>query len=127
MEKHVTIIGILYIVLNALWVIVAAIIFSVLTGAGMISGDEEAIAITALVGIVVASFLGLISLPGIIGGIGLLKWQPWARILVLVLGFINLLNVPFGTVLGAYTIWALMNDETIGLFQAKAAGQQAAG
>ena len=119
MEKHVTIIGVLYIVLNALWIIGAAIVLVILAGAGAMSGDDEAMAVTALVGIVIGSFLTIISLPGIVGGIGLLKYQPWARILVLILGFINLINIPFGTILGVYTIWALMNDDTIKLFEGR--------
>ncbi len=47
---------------------------------------------------------------------GLLKRQSWARILVLVLGILNLLNVPFGTALGIYSIWTLTNKETEKLF-----------
>jgi hypothetical protein len=122
MDKHVTIIGVLYIVLNSLWIIGAAIVFVILAGAGAISGEDEAMAVTALVGIIIGSFLTIISLPGIVGGIGLLKYQPWARILVLILGFINLINIPFGTILGAYTIWALMNDDTIKLFEGRRTG-----
>ena len=34
------------------------------------------------------------------GGIYLLKYRPWARILLLVLGFLNLIEIPFGTALG---------------------------
>jgi len=116
MEKHVTILGILYIVFNALGIIAGIIIFTVMTGAGIISGDEEAMAITAIIGTVIGAFLLVLSLPGIIGGIGILKQQNWARILVLVLGFLNLLNIPFGTALGIYTLWVLLNDETIKLF-----------
>jgi len=119
MEKHVKILGILYIVFSALGIIAGLTIFVVLTGAGIISGDEEAMAITAIIGIVIGAFLLVLSLPGIIGGIGLLKQQNWARILVLVLGFLNLINIPFGTALGIYTLWVFLNDETIKLFTVK--------
>jgi hypothetical protein len=117
MEKHVTIIGVLFIVLNVLWIIVAGLVFVILVGAGAISNDEEARTVTVLVGIIIGSFLFIISIPGVITGIGLLKHQQWARILALILGFLNLLNIPFGTILGAYTIWAMLNDETIKLFE----------
>jgi hypothetical protein len=33
-----------------------------------------------------------------------------------VLGIINLVNIPFGTALGIYTIWVLTNKETEALF-----------
>lgn len=47
---------------------------------------------------------------GLIGGIGLLSFAPWARTLTLVAGFIELLNVPIGTALGIYTIWVLLSS-----------------
>jgi hypothetical protein len=51
-------------------------------------------------------FLSLVSLPGIVGGIALYKRRRWARMLLLVLGFLNLISFPpIGTALGGYTIW----------------------
>jgi phage shock protein PspC (stress-responsive transcriptional regulator) len=111
MEDHVKILGSIYIAFSALMILFALIVFAAITGGGLISGDDEAIAITSLVGSLVAGLMILISAPGIIGGIGLLKNQAWARVLVLVLGIINLINIPFGTALGIYTIWVLTNKE----------------
>jgi hypothetical protein len=45
---------------------------------------------------------------GIITGWGLLERQPWARMLAIVLGCINLIDMPFGTALGVYTLWVLL-------------------
>jgi hypothetical protein len=45
---------------------------------------------------------------GILTGWGLLDRQPWARMLAIVLGCFNLLEVPFGTALGIYTLWVLL-------------------
>ncbi len=47
---------------------------------------------------------------GLIGGIGLLNREPWARTLTLIAGFLELLNVPLGTALGIYTIWVLLSS-----------------
>ena len=116
MEKHVTVLGVLYIAFSALGILAAIIVFTAVVGGGLISGDSEAMAITAIVGPIIALFLILVSVPGIIGGIGLLKRRNWARVLALVLGFLNLLNIPFGTALGVYTIWVLLKDETVRLF-----------
>jgi hypothetical protein len=116
MEKHVTVLGILYIAFSVLGLLLAVIIFTAIVGGGMISGDSEAMAITAVVGPVIALFFVLLSAPGLIGGIYLLKHRPWARILVLVLGFINLIEIPIGTALGIYTIWVLFKNETVDLF-----------
>ena len=116
MEKHVTFVGALRIGFGILGILAAVIVLVAVVGGGLISGDREAIRITAIVGPVVAFFLVLLSVPGIIGGIGLLKRKPWARFLVLVLAVLDLFNIPIGTALGIYTIWVLMRDETVQLF-----------
>jgi hypothetical protein len=45
---------------------------------------------------------------GIVTGWGLLERQPWARTLALVVGCFSLLDMPFGTALGIYTLWVLL-------------------
>jgi hypothetical protein len=45
---------------------------------------------------------------GLITGWGLLQREPWARTLAIVLGFLSLLDMPFGTALGIYTLWVLL-------------------
>ena len=125
MEKHVSILGILYIIFSALGILSAGIVFWIVVGGGLISGDTTAIAVTAIVGSAMAGFLILVSVPGIVGGIWLLKYRPWARIVVIVLGILHLINIPFGTALGIYTIWVLLNDETAELFRQKGAGSPA--
>jgi hypothetical protein len=116
MENHVTVIGILYIAFSALMLLLAIIVFTAVVGGGIISGDSEAMAITAIVGPAVAALFLLLASPGLIGGIYLLKRRPWARILVLVLGFLNLIHIPIGTALGIYTIWVLLKNESAELF-----------
>jgi len=41
---------------------------------------------------------------------GLSERQPWARSLAIVLSFLVLLRIPFGTALGVYTLWVLLPD-----------------
>ena len=43
---------------------------------------------------------------------GLLERQPWARMLGIVLAFLALLRVPFGTALGIYTLWVLLPESS---------------
>jgi len=45
---------------------------------------------------------------GFAAGWGLLQREPWARVLALILAFLDLINVPFGTALGVYTLWVLL-------------------
>lgn len=48
----------------------------------------------------------------LIAGWGLLRREPWARMLTLVLAFFSLFNIPFGTALGIYTLWVLLPFES---------------
>ena len=47
---------------------------------------------------------------GLIGGIGLLNRELWARTVTLFAGFVELLNIPLGTALGIYSIWVLLSS-----------------
>jgi hypothetical protein len=67
----------------------------------------------------------LLSLPGLIAGIGLVKFRPWARILGIVISALDLLSVPFGTALGVYGLWVLLSTETEALFRQSAASYAA--
>jgi hypothetical protein len=49
---------------------------------------------------------------GGIAGIGLLTRQPWARMLAIVFGSLNLFDLPFGTAIGIYTLWVLLPAES---------------
>jgi len=121
MDKHVTFVGALQIGYNAFGVLAAMATFMFIVGGGLIgglvSGEEEiVIPITFLVGTAISMWLLLLSVPGIIGGIGVLRRQSWARYMVLVLSILDLFSVPIGTAVGAYSIWVLMQEETAKLF-----------
>src|SRR5579863_7370516 len=45
---------------------------------------------------------------GFFAGWGLMQREGWARIVALVLSFISLFNIPFGTAIGVYTMWVLL-------------------
>ena len=107
MERHLNLLGILYIVLGAFHILSLGIAAVFLFGFGHLSGIMDLVIVKVIVA-VVFGFLGLVALLGIAGGIGLLKGQSWARGLVLVLGFLMLINVPLGTLLGIYTIWVFL-------------------
>jgi hypothetical protein len=44
-------------------------------------------------------------------GYGLLKVRSWGRVMALVMGFLMLLDFPFGTALAVYTLWVLLPTE----------------
>lgn len=117
MRDHVRILGWCFIVYSAIIVLVGMGIGSIVLFGGAISGDREALFITGAVGAAIACFLILISLPGMFAGIGLLKMQPWGRIVAIIVGVLHILSFPLGTALGIYTLWVLLNAETEGLFR----------
>ncbi len=117
MEKHVTFVAVINIAFGFLGIFLGLVLFVVLVGAGFISHDPEAMTITTIVGIAVACFLILISIPEIIGGFGLLKLRPWARVLVLIIAVMDLMFIPIGTLIGVYELWVLLQEDTVKLFQ----------
>ena len=89
MEKHITLVSVLNIGFGVLGIFAAIIVLVTLVGSGFITGDEEVIAITSIIGFSVSVFIVLISVPKIIGGIGLLKRKYWAKILVLIVAVMD--------------------------------------
>ena len=116
MEKHVTLLGVFYIIFNFITLFAAVIIVIVFAGSAILSGDEEAVTILSIVGSAIVILLLILSVPGIIGGIGLLQNLEWARILVIILAVLNLFNIPLGTALGIYSFWVLLHQDTTPLF-----------
>lgn len=47
----------------------------------------------------------VISVPAIIGGVGLLREKEWAKTVTMVAGILYLVFIPVGTVIGIYAIW----------------------
>lgn len=122
MDKHIEILGILYIISGGLGLLIGGVLFFLVLGPGLVSGNPGAMTILGIIGSAIAFFFFIFSIPEIIGGIFLLQRKPWSRILVLVLGFLNLLDFPFGTALGIYTIIVLFDNRAIEIFER--AGQE---
>ena len=121
MRKHVTFVGALHIGFGILGIIGAIITaFALNFALSFVEGVDVAEDIMRAVLVFVPFLLGITSILGIVGGIGLFSYQQWARILVIVLSALNCLYVPIGTAKGVYSIWALLQDDTIALFNEKA-------
>jgi hypothetical protein len=67
------------------------------------------------------AFLAVLAAAYLVLAWGLLERQPWARILGIVLGFLVLLRIPFGTALGIYTLWVLLPESSGREYDAMAA------
>jgi hypothetical protein len=115
MKKHIELLGILYLVYSGLALAVAAFCFMLMSGIGFLTRDAVAMGVLGTIGMIVCVFITVLAIPGIIAGIGLLKMKSWARIVAIIVGCLHLLHFPFGTALGIYTLWVLLNDESRGL------------
>jgi hypothetical protein len=122
METHVKVVGVLNIVFAALGLCSAAVLGLIFAGsAAAIVADADADArvalpVLGLTGSALVGFLVVLSLPGLIVGIGIVKRQPWARIGGIVMAVMSLLVIPFGTVFGVYALWVLFSPDTERLF-----------
>ena len=111
MNIHVPLLGWLYIAGHAIFLLLGICGLLLLSGIGGITGDPVANRILTLIGTFGAVFFTLLSLPGLLASFGLIKREPWARILALVIAFLNLVNFPLGTVLGIYAFFVLLQKE----------------
>jgi len=117
MVKHIQLLAALQIGLSILGIFIGLLILGVFFSAGILSHDEEAIFIlTILSGFIVLLFF-VTGILGIIGGIGLFKYQNWARILILIISAIDLLNFPIGTALAIYSFIVLVDTDVVKTFQ----------
>ena len=124
MQTHVKVLGVLFIVLSGLGLMAALVLMLAFgAGAAIVGASAQAhdaaiaLPIIGLAGTALVTFLLVLSLPGLIAGIGLLMFKPWARIFGIVLSVLHLIHIPFGTALGVYGLWVLLNKETEPLFQ----------
>ncbi len=115
MKAQIELVGILHIVTSGICILIAIGSFVFLSGIGWATGDATAMGVLGIIGLAIAMLLGIISIPGLIAGIALLKLRPWARILTIIVSCLDLFNVPFGTALGIYSLYVLMNDDAIRL------------
>jgi hypothetical protein len=120
MQKHVTVVGSVQIGFSVLGLIGAVAILVALTFAkGMTEYDDVAQKVLGFLAISLPLLIGTLATIGLIGGIGLLVYKQWARYLVIVVSALDCVIIPFGTVKGIYSIWVLIQDDTIKLFNKK--------
>ena len=128
MKKHVDLVGLLFMLWGGM---------SLLLGVSLLSTGIAATAIGASVGpaatggtltagIVAAVFFTLAALGLIFGathlwvGSRLRRFREWARAFAIVLAVVDLICIPFGTGLGIYALWALLNERSKTLFEDRA-------
>lgn len=113
MDKHVKIVGWLWIVNGALSICMAITGLAVLNWPGTIPDPQDSI--LASTGAVCFFLPGIIAYA--LAGYGLLNYKGWARILAIILAILNLILFPIGTALGIYTLVIMFNEETKAFFK----------
>lgn len=116
MEKHINIVAALQIGLSIFNLLIAFLVFTVLKLVGGFVDDANGATILSLIADILAVIFIIISVPGILAGMGLYKKKEWARILTLILSVIEIFSFPFGTAIGIYSIWALIQPEIVNMF-----------
>lgn len=122
MSSHVDLVGVLFIIWGtltaliglstlALAVAAASIIATTNHGGGQVAAGVTAAAFLALGGIALVWGLAHVAV-----GVPLRRRHHTARVLALTLGAIDLVLLPYGTALGCYTLWALLNEQGRKLF-----------
>ncbi len=103
MRKQLALIGYAHVAAGAVYLVCAAL--------ALFGAVQGVLFVSRAVGYVLTLALAVLGLGSLAGGYGLLRTCRWARVLLLAVGVLNLINVPIGTLLGAYTLWVLWKDE----------------
>lgn len=112
-QEHVRLLGILWLALSVITAVIgimmcvlANTVFAHLHELGAPS-ETPAGFMRSLFSTIGALIL-LKSVAGFAAGWGLLRREPWARMLTIVLAFLELFHIPLGTALGIYSLWVLL-------------------
>jgi hypothetical protein len=122
--SHVDLVGTLFIIWGLLTTLVGistlalgigavALIVSASRGGG---GGQVAAGMTAALFTTLALIAIAWGAAHVIVGVPLRQRKPWARFVALMLGSVDLLLLPYGTALGAYALWVLLNERGKALF-----------
>ncbi len=126
LQVHVPIVAWLLIGLNTIVLLVALGMLATMMLVSGLVRDSEARTILPIVGAILPTIMGLLTLPDFIAAFGLLARKRWARILGVVVGILNLPGFPMGTLIGAYAIFVLMQDTATSYFPSPPARSQSA-
>ncbi len=115
-QQHLQVLAILWLFVGALNLLAGVVIFMIANvvfgGALHIGGAANFQPVVRTVLTIVGTLIGIKAILALIAGWGLLQRESWARPLAIVLSFVELIHVPFGTALGIYTVIVLLPNES---------------
>jgi hypothetical protein len=121
MRKHINLLGVLYLVWGALGSLLGVAMFLLAAGAVALApstpGEGRAASFTAAT----LTAFGVVLVGGGAAnawvGSGLRRYRSAARLAGLLLALLNLFLFPFGTLLGFYSFWVLLQDDGRRVFE----------
>jgi threonine/homoserine efflux transporter RhtA len=124
-KRHVDFLSSLYITWGAIFALVAVAGFALAGGAFAISqstgpvrfSSEMAARLTGVTISIISTIALVWAVLHLLVGRQLKKLRPSARLMALGLAVGNMILFPFGTALGGYAAWALINEEGRKLFE----------
>jgi hypothetical protein len=124
-KRHIELLGLMFTIYGVMGVIGALVVATIFVGGGMFAGraagEPDVTLMASAFGTVLTFVILITTIPCLIAGYGLLKRRPWSRVLALVIGIINIPGIPFGTALGIYAIWVLVQDDAVKLLESSPA------
>jgi hypothetical protein len=122
-SSHVDFVGVLFIVWGLLTTLVGVSTLALGVGAAALirsagrgEGGAVAAGLTALAFTSLAVMAILWGTAHVVVGVPLRRHKPWSRVVALLLGSVDLLLLPYGTALGVYALYVLLNEQGKALF-----------
>ncbi len=111
MDIHTRIVAVLHIVCGLIGAAGLLLLALMLGGFAAFLSLPEIPAFLLGLGVSLVIVFMVLALAETVAGFALLMGSPVGRILTMVFGVLHLVNIPIGTVLGAYTLWALLRKQ----------------
>lgn len=120
MDKHFTVLGALFIGLGIMGLIGMLFVISIFSvGTAVLSTvaaqDPSFPPLVAWLpagfGMLIGLLIALTTVPCLVAGYGLFVRRPWAGIVALIAGVLNIPAFPMGTAVGIYAIWVFLQDD----------------
>ena len=120
MDQHIKILSVLFIIFGILGLLAAIVVFVVGAGAAAsiasqgANDQDTAAGMLAAGGCMtgIAALVGILSIPNLLTGWGLMKRKSWSRVLTIIMAILALPSFPIGTAIGVYALWVMFNEET---------------
>jgi hypothetical protein len=108
-QRHLRTLGILWVVVGALWIIPSLVLMGLSHSSHIVIGDDMFThAFMPPMLFSMGSIFLIVAAGGILVGWGLMNHERWARTTAIVIGILAIFHPPFGTALGIYTLWVLL-------------------